>query len=171
MLFAQLEAAATKPADGIVYSSWLDEIKAYWVKSGSDLLQNLAAAAVILVIGWMIGRWIGNTLTQWLEKMELEPPVKKLIVRVVRVLIFLMTLLIVAQKMGVPVLPLITSAGVVGLGVGLAMQGVLSNVVAGLSIIFTKPFRVGEYIEILGEEGRVESIELFVTTLSHPDLS
>src|SRR5437764_11977397 len=67
--------------------------------------------------------------------------------------------------------PVIASIGVAGVGVGLATQGVLSNVVAGLTIIFTKPFRVGEYIEILGEHGQVTAIELFSTTLLHPDRS
>jgi small conductance mechanosensitive channel len=53
----------------------------------------------------------------------------------------------------------------------LATQGVLSNLVAGLSIIFAKPFRVGEYISIVGEEGVVVTITLFTTTLTHPDKS
>ena len=52
-----------------------------------------------------------------------------------------------------------------------ATQGVLSNVVAGLSIIFTKPFRIGEYISIAGEEGVVSNITLFNTTLTHVDHS
>src|SRR5712692_9994091 len=50
-------------------------------------------------------------------------------------------------------------------------QGVLSNLVAGLTIIFTKPFRVGEYVEMVGVQGQVEVIELFTTTLTHPDRS
>jgi small-conductance mechanosensitive channel len=61
--------------------------------------------------------------------------------------------------------------GVAGAGIALAMQGVLGNVVAGLTIIFTRPFRVGEYISIVGVEGRVEAIQLFSTTLSHTDMS
>jgi len=68
-------------------------------------------------------------------------------------------------------LPLIAGLGVAGAGIALATQGVLSNVVAGLSIIFLKPFRVGEYISIVGEEGTVESITLFSTTLGHLDRS
>jgi small conductance mechanosensitive channel len=55
--------------------------------------------------------------------------------------------------------------------VALAMQGVLSNVVAGLTIIFSRPFRVGDYISIVKEEGEVLDIRLFNTTLGHPDLS
>jgi small conductance mechanosensitive channel len=60
---------------------------------------------------------------------------------------------------------------VAGVGIGLAMQGVLGNLVAGLVIIFTKPFRVGEYVEIAGCYGQVSVVELFNTTLLHPDRS
>jgi small conductance mechanosensitive channel len=75
------------------------------------------------------------------------------------------------QNLGVELLPLIAGLGVAGAGVALATQGVLSNMVAGLSIIFSKPFRVGEYIAISGVEGVVESITLFSTTLGHVDRS
>jgi len=75
------------------------------------------------------------------------------------------------QNLGVQLLPLIAGLGVAGAGVALAMQGVLGNVVAGLTIIFTRPFRVGEYISIVGEEGQVETISLFTTVLSHADQS
>lgn len=75
------------------------------------------------------------------------------------------------QNLGVELLPLIAGLGVAGAGIALAMQGVLGNVAAGLTIIFTRPFKVGEYISIVGEEGVVEEITLFSTVLSHPDLS
>jgi small conductance mechanosensitive channel len=66
---------------------------------------------------------------------------------------------------------LIAGVSVAGVGVGLALQGVLGNLVAGLTIIFTKPFRVGEWIEIAGVSGQVTKIELFSTTLVHTDQS
>jgi small conductance mechanosensitive channel len=75
------------------------------------------------------------------------------------------------EKFGVNIAALVTGIGVAGVGIGLAMQGVLGNVVAGLTIIFTKPFRVGEYIELLGVDGQVSAIEIFSTTLVHPDRS
>jgi small conductance mechanosensitive channel len=65
----------------------------------------------------------------------------------------------------------VAGIGVAGLGIGIALQGVLGNVIAGLTIIFTKPFRVGEHIEIVGMKGDVHTIELFSTTLLHPDRS
>jgi small conductance mechanosensitive channel len=94
-----------------------------------------------------------------------------LIVRVVRIVVLLFTLVVALDKFGFQIAPLVAGIGVAGLGIGIALQGVLSNVVAGLSIIFTKPFRIGEYIELVGVRGDVVAVELFSTTLVHPDQS
>jgi small conductance mechanosensitive channel len=106
-----------------------------------------------------------------LTHIELEPPVRDLLTRISRVLVMLLFFVMALQNLGVELLPLIAGLGIAGAGIALALQGVLSNVAAGLSIIFTKPFRVGEYISIAGEEGRVETITLFSTMLSHNDRS
>ena len=86
-------------------------------------------------------------------------------------LVLLLFLLMALQNLGIDLLPLIAGLGIAGAGIALALQGVLGNVAAGLTIIFTRPFRVGEYISIAGEEGLVQSISLFSTTLLHTDLS
>jgi small conductance mechanosensitive channel len=75
------------------------------------------------------------------------------------------------DKFGFQIAPLVAAIGVAGVGVGFAFQGVLGNIIAGLSIIFTKPSRVGEYIELLGVHGQVITIELFSTTLIRLDES
>jgi small conductance mechanosensitive channel len=85
--------------------------------------------------------------------------------------VLLFALVIALDKFGFQIAPLVAGIGVAGLGIGIALQGVLSNVIAGLTIIFTKPFRVGEHIEVVGEKGDVHAIELFSTTLVHPDRS
>ena len=132
---------------------------------------KLLAALVVLAVGVLVSRWVAQWLERALVRIDLEPPVRLLLARVVRLLILGLFLIMALQNLGVELLPLIAGLGVVGAGLALGMQGVLGNVAAGLSIIFTKPFRVGEYISIAGEEGRVEAITLFSTTLSHPDLS
>ena len=132
---------------------------------------KLLAALVVLAVGVLVSRWIAQWLERALVRIDLEPPGRLLLARVVRLLILGLFLIMALQNLGVELLPLIAGLGVVGAGLALGMQGVLGNVAAGLSIIFTKPFRVGEYISIAGEEGRVETITLFSTTLSHPDLS
>lgn len=128
-------------------------------------------ALVILAAGFFVARWVAGVVEKWLEKLQLEPPVRQLMLRLVRLLIMGLFLILALQNLGVQLLPLIAGLGVAGAGIALAMQGVLGNLVAGLTIIFTKPFRVGEYVYMVGVEGRVESIELFTTKLSHPDRS
>jgi len=132
---------------------------------------KLLVAILILVAGVAVSRWVSRWLLQMLARIELEPPVRMLLARIVWILTFALFLVMALQNLGVELLPLIAGVGVAGAGLALATQGVLSNIVAGLSIIFAKPFRVGEYISIAGEEGQVQTITLFSTTLTHTDRS
>lgn len=132
---------------------------------------QIVGAMIILAVGALVSRWLGNLTGKWLEKQQLELPIRTLLERIVRLLVLGFTLVVVLDKLGVQVTALVAGIGVAGVGVGLAMQGVLGNVIAGLTIIFTKPFRVGEYIELLGVYGQVTNIELFSTTLVHADRS
>jgi small conductance mechanosensitive channel len=131
----------------------------------------LLKATLIMVAGFFMARWIGSGFQRWIQKIELEPPVRQLLIRLVRLLVMLLFVLLAITNLGFELLPLVAGLGVAGAGVAFALQGVLGNLFAGLTIIFTKPFRVGEYVSMLGVEGRVETIELFTTKLSHPDLS
>ncbi len=137
------------------------------VKFGPKVL----VAIIIMAVGYYVGRWVGRVMGRGLRNFDLEPPVRDLLVRVVRILVLGMFAIMALQNLGVELLPLIAGIGVAGAGIALAMQGVLGNMVAGLTIIFTRPFRVGEYISIVGVEGKVENIALFSTTLTHADLS
>ena len=132
---------------------------------------HVLSATLVLVAGFFVARWAARFAAGSLRHFHLEPPVQDLILRTVRVVVFLLFLLMALQNLGIDLLPLIAGLGVVGAGIALAMQGVLGNVAAGLTIIFTRPFRVGEYISIAGEEGVVQAISLFSTTLRHADLS
>jgi small conductance mechanosensitive channel len=132
---------------------------------------KLATAILILVVGFIVGKWVSGAFARMLEQRELEPPIRALFTRIVWALCVLLFAIMALQNLGVELLPLVAGLGVAGAGLALATQGVLSNVVAGLSIIFAKPFKVGEYVAIAGVEGAVESITLFSTTLLHADRS
>ena len=144
-----------------------------------DLLTELAvrygpqvlSAVLVLVAGYFVMRWIAGLARRGLARFHLEPPVRDLILHVVELLVLMVFVLMALQNLGIDLLPLIAGLGIAGAGIALAMQGVLGNVAAGLTIIFTRPFRVGEYISIAGEEGLVQTISLFSTTLLHSDLS
>ena len=132
---------------------------------------RLLVAILILVAGLVVSRAVSRWLLRLLHRLELEQPVRLLLARVAWAGSFVLFVIMALQNLGVELLPLIAGLGVAGAGIALATQGVLSNMVAGLSIIFSKPFKVGEYIAIVGVEGTVESITLFSTTLLHVDRS
>jgi small conductance mechanosensitive channel len=128
-------------------------------------------AVLTLVAGGFVARWIGRAGERGLARLELEPPVRKLLLRIVRLVVIGGFAILALANLGVDLLPLIAGLSVVGAGIALATQGVLSNAVAGLTIIFTKPYRIGDFIAVAGVEGRVEEISIFNTTLLHTDRS
>ncbi len=154
-------------ASGLKSPDVAEKIILYFVEHGIQIL----AAIVLMGIGLFIARWVGNIVKRWLTKKAFDEPVSTLIVRVLKLLIVAFIGIMALGQMGIQITPLIAGIGVAGVGAGLAMQGLLSNLVAGLTIIFTKPFTVGEYIEVLGVYGQVTDIALFSTTLLHADNS
>lgn len=132
---------------------------------------RLLVALLIMVAGVYIGRWVGKAVDTMLVKLGLDETLRQLLIRIVRILLLGLFFIMALQNLGVQLLPLLAGLGVAGAGIALAMQGVLGNLAAGLTIVFTRPFLVGEYISIADEEGMVDEIRLFNTVLSHPDRS
>jgi len=149
----------------------LDQVQSTAIDLGLKFGPKLLVACLIILAGHFAGRWVGNGIEGILIKLDLDITVRILLVRLARLMILGLFAVMALQNLGVELLPLIAGLGVAGAGFALAMQGVLSNLAAGLTIIFTRPFRVGEYVSIVGVEGQVETIGLFNTILSHPDLS
>lgn len=132
---------------------------------------KVLVALLIIALGFFVAGWVGRAAQRSLQRIELEPPVRLLMTRIARVLVLVVFVMMALQNLGVELLPLIAGLGVAGAALALATQGVLGNVVAGLTIIFTKPYRVGDFIEIAAVEGRVDEISVFNTVLVHPDRS
>ena len=128
----------------------IDQVKTTVVDLAIRFGPRLLAAILILVIGFMASRWVSRWLERALRRIDLEAPVRLLLARIAWALSLTLFVIMALQNLGVELLPLIAGLGVAGAGLALATQGVLSNVMAGLSIIFTKPFRVGEYIALAG---------------------
>ncbi len=158
---------ADQSAAGLKSPEVVDKIILYFVEHGVQIL----TAIVIMGVGLLIARWVGNVIYRWLKAKAFDEPVSVLIVRIIKLLLIVFIGIMALGQMGVQITPLIAGIGVAGVGASLAMQGVLGNLVAGLTIIFTKPFKIGEYIELLGVYGEVIEIELFSTTLLHTDYS
>jgi small conductance mechanosensitive channel len=170
-MLAAAEAASTSTGSNSVMTGKFSLSREKIISLAIEYGPKVFAAIVVLAAGMFVARSVGNIVQRGLGKREMEPPLRMLFVRFVKLLVLLLAILMAIQQLGFELLPLVAGLGVAGVGVGLAMQGVLSNLVAGLTIIFVKKFRVGEYIELNGVNGMVDTIELFSTTLVHPDLS
>lgn len=115
-----------------------------------DLILDLAirygfqvlGAFVILGVGFVVAWWVGNVVERPLTRMALEPPMRRLTVRVVRVVVLLFALVIALDKFGFQIAPLVAGIGVAGLGIGIALQGVLGNVIAGCGYRTSSPPRL-----------------------------
>jgi len=149
----------------------MDQVTSAAIEMGIQFGPRLLVATLILIAGFFAARWAGRALVRAVAKFKLEPPVVALVERAAQLLVLGLFVIMALQNLGVELLPLIAGLGIAGAGVALAMQGVLGNMVAGLTIIFSRPFRVGDYISIVKEEGEVLEIKLFSTTLGHSDLS
>lgn len=156
-----------KKAAGVTSPELTDKVIFYFVDHGMQILTAIA----LMGVGVVIARWVGNLLHRWLRVKAFDEPVSNLIVKAVKLLIIAIIGVMALGQMGVQITPLIAGIGVAGVGASLAMQGLLGNLVAGLTIIFSKPFTIGEYIELLGVYGQVTDIALFTTTLEHIDNS
>ena len=138
---------------------------------GMQFGPKLVVALLIVAAGVYAGRWVSRATDGMFGKLGLDVTLRLLLKRIVRVAVVALFAIMALQNLGVELLPLLAGLGLAGAGVALGMQGILGNLAAGLTIIFTRPFLVGEYISIAKEEGVVDEIRLFNTVLTHTDHS
>ncbi|MEH0675380.1 small-conductance mechanosensitive channel MscS [Vibrio scophthalmi] len=144
-----------------------------WLNNNSDLLiqygVNIISAVIILFIGNIIVKSIANSISKVLEKKQMDKAVVDFIHGLVRYLLFVIVLIAALGRVGVQTASVVAVIGAAGLAVGLALQGSLSNFAAGVLIVAFRPFKSGDYVEIAGVAGSVDSIQIFQTVLKTPD--
>ncbi|GGG53716.1 mechanosensitive ion channel protein [Pseudohongiella nitratireducens] len=130
---------------------------------------QIVGAIIILLIGLLIARKVHNLILALCQKKGLDITLSRFIASAIRLLVVAMVGIIALNKVGISVTPLIAAIGAIGLGAGLAVQGLLSNYGAGLNIILARPFVIGDTIHVEGVKGIVEEIHLAYTMLSDED--
>ncbi|RMF09361.1 MAG: mechanosensitive ion channel family protein [Alphaproteobacteria bacterium] len=131
---------------------------------------NVVAAIVILVIGLWFAGWSKRTVQRLLNRREnMDLMLSGFLSSLVKYLVIAFTLIAVLGKFGVQTASLITVLGAAGLAIGLALQGTLSNVAAGVMLLIFRPFKVGDYVDAGGIAGTVKDVTLFTCELSTPD--
>ena len=136
---------------------------------GDFALQKLLPAALILVAGLCILKAVTLLVDRLLERSRLEKAAHSLIRTVVRVAIWLLLGLTAAACLGIDVTGIVALASVLTLVISLSVQNALTNLVSGFTLICTKPFSSGDWVEIAGQSGSVQEIGLTYTKLCTAD--
>lgn len=126
---------------------------------------QVLAAVAILFVGLLCARVVGRFIERSLGRTTVDLHLQRLLVRAGKVLVLLFTAILALDKFGVQVTALVAGISVAGVAAGFAVQGILANLAAGLSIMLSRHFRIGDYIEIGTVKGRVQSIDLTMTVL------
>lgn len=126
---------------------------------------QVLAAAAILVAGFLCARLTGRFIERSLRRTTIEAHLQTLLVRAGKALVLLFTAILALDKFGVRVTALVAGLSVAGVAASFAVQRVLASLAAGLSIMFSRHFRIGDYIEIGTVKGRLQRIDLTMTVL------
>ena len=130
---------------------------------------NILISVVVLVFGIWAARLVKKLFIKSLKGRHLDITIKYFLANIIYILLLIVVLIIVFGQLGIPTASLITVLGAAGLAIGLALQGSLSNVAAGLLIIFLRPFKIGDFLDVGGVTGTVEKITIFHTLLLTPN--
>lgn len=133
------------------------------------IMENVLPAVLVLVAGLLAIRIVMTLIQKLLDKANLEKAAHSLIKSVARVVLYLLLGLMVADRLGIDVTGVIALASVLTLAVSLAVQNALTNVIGGFTLIYTHPFKSGDYVEVAGKSGTVQEINMAYTKLSTPD--
>jgi len=130
---------------------------------------QILGAIIILIVGIIVARWLSKLSVKLCEKNNMDVVLTKFLGSAVKIIVFIFVLIIALGKFGISIAPFIAAIGALAFGASFALQGPLSNYGAGLMIIMTRPFTIGNTITIKEFSGVVEDISLSYTTLSTED--
>ena len=134
-----------------------------------ELFHKFCMALVILAAGILAIRIIGKILKKALEKSKLEKAAHVLITSLVQTALYILLGLTVASTLGIDVTSIVALASVLTLALSLALQNMVANIIGGFTILYTQPFRSGDYVEIAAQSGTVREINMTYTKLATPD--
>ena len=131
---------------------------------------SVIGGIIILILGWIAARWAAGLTRRLLSRSKrIDHTLQGFFASLVRYLILAFVVIAVLNQFGVQTASLIAVLASAGIAIGLALQGTLSNVAAGIMLLIFRPLRVGQYVEVAGQSGTVKDLNLFFTELATPD--
>ena len=147
------------------FGKWLEDL----FPKMMDFILQIALAFVFIIIGMKLIKWVRKILTKSLERNNADTGLIQFLDSLVKYGLYILLGLTILQRFGVQTTSIVAAIGSVGVAIGLALQGSLSNFAGGVIILLLKPFKVGDYIIQGSLEGSVSEIQLFYTTLTTGD--
>ncbi len=131
---------------------------------------RIVGATLTLIVGWIIAGWVKRTTIRALNRVpRMDETLTPFVANILRTGVLIIVLISVLNQFGVETTSIIALLGAAGLAIGLALQGTLSNIAAGVMLLMLRPFKVGEYVDAGGIAGTVVQIGLFTTEFLMPD--
>ena len=140
----------------------------FYINQALDFAPTLALAILVLIIGWRIIKWVGNMLDAFMQKRDMDEAIRPFLVSLVSILLKVLLLFSIAEMIGIKTASFIAIFAAAGFAIGMALQGSLGNFAAGVMILFFKPYKLGDIIEVADVKGKVTSIQIFNTILLTP---
>lgn len=134
----------------------------------ASVVGSVLAVVLILTVGWILAAWLGRRVTNIAKRSRhLDDTLFNFLGSIVRYVILGFTFLIVLNTFGVQTTSVVAAVGAAGLAIGLALQGTLSNVAAGVMLILFRPLKIGDFVEVAGKMGTVKDVTLNFTELAN----
>lgn len=130
---------------------------------------QLVGAVLVLIAGFIVANLVARVLLRAQERRDVDVTLRQFIASAMRIVVIVLFLIIALGQLGISITPLIAAVGGLAVGASFAIQGPVSNYGAGLVIILTRMFRVGDTVTVLGRSGLVEDINLATTILRAED--
>lgn len=143
----------------------LEKFKSWLLSVGALAVDKLLPAVIILSIGILAIRTVMSIINKALENSKLEKAAHSLIKSLASVVMYLLLGMIVASSLGIDVTGVIALASVLSLAVSLSVQDLLTNVIGGFTLLYTHPFKSGDFVEIAGKSGTVREVGMSYTVL------
>jgi small conductance mechanosensitive channel len=155
-----MEAAVVQLSGEV--SAWLTPLFSW----ATVAMPRVVGALLLLVVGWVVANRANHGIRRLLARQDrIDPTLSGLIASLVRYTILIVILVAVLGQLGIQTTSILAALGAAGLAVGLALQGTLSNIAAGMMLLWLRPFKVGDYIDSGSVAGTVVELGLFASEL------
>jgi small conductance mechanosensitive channel len=165
------EAAKDAAGTGFDFASLLSPsaLKGYW-ETAQPLVFNIIFALLILWIGMRIAKWASKMVRNYASKTPaIDETLGNFLSSIVKYIITALVAVLAITKLGVETASLVAMLGAATLAIGLALQGTLGNVAAGVMLMLFRPYKLGDFVDVAGQQGTVNDISIFTTELATID--